>query len=191
MSTDHVSPLAVILSSPYLNCPLPLRHRSQHVLTLSLPPSCLSLPIVSAVKQKSAFAPVVRPQASPPPSCTSANGNGLQGEPPSPPHPFPTDYWSDTAAQASVRFGEGLIITNICILTGQFTPFQFSHTHFTHTHTHTHTHTYTHTSAIHALCRTAQNTHANIHPRCPFIQMIPSDVAGKRPSQNCFSNYVY
>uniref|UniRef100_A0A8C9V5N6 EBF transcription factor 1 n=1 Tax=Scleropages formosus TaxID=113540 RepID=A0A8C9V5N6_SCLFO len=36
--------------------------------------------MVSAVKQKSAFAPVVRPQASPPPTCTSANGNGLQGE---------------------------------------------------------------------------------------------------------------
>uniref|UniRef100_A0A674CZ49 EBF transcription factor 3a n=1 Tax=Salmo trutta TaxID=8032 RepID=A0A674CZ49_SALTR len=36
--------------------------------------------ILSAVKQKSAFAPVVRPQASPPPSCTSANGNGLQGD---------------------------------------------------------------------------------------------------------------
>uniref|UniRef100_A0A7N6F7L7 IPT/TIG domain-containing protein n=1 Tax=Anabas testudineus TaxID=64144 RepID=A0A7N6F7L7_ANATE len=116
------SPYGIILSQPYLNCPLPLEHYSQHVLTLTLPPS-LSLPIVSAVKQKSAFAPVVRPQASPPPSCTSANGNGLQGEPPSPPHPFPTDYWSDTAAQASVRFGEGLIITNICILTGQFTPF--------------------------------------------------------------------
>ncbi|KAL8187189.1 UNVERIFIED_CONTAM: Transcription factor coe3 [Gekko kuhli] len=32
------------------------------------------------MKQKSAFAPVVRPQASPPPSCTSANGNGLQVE---------------------------------------------------------------------------------------------------------------
>ncbi|KAM9803986.1 transcription factor COE3 isoform 3-T3 [Neosynchiropus ocellatus] len=62
-------------------------------------------------KQKSAFAPVVRPQASPPPSCTSANGNGLQGEPPSPPHPFPTDYWSDTAAQASVRFAmSGLVV---------------------------------------------------------------------------------
>ncbi|XP_070696702.1 transcription factor COE3 isoform X2 [Pempheris klunzingeri] len=76
-SDDRVSPLAVILSSPYLNCPLPLEHYSQHVLTLSLPPSS-SLPIVSAVKQKSAFAPVVRPQASPPPSCTSANGNGLQ-----------------------------------------------------------------------------------------------------------------
>uniref|UniRef100_A0A3Q3BCP5 Transcription factor COE1 n=1 Tax=Kryptolebias marmoratus TaxID=37003 RepID=A0A3Q3BCP5_KRYMA len=45
----------------------------------SRPPSFpLALPVVSAVKQKSAFAPVVRPQASPPPSCTSANGNGLQ-----------------------------------------------------------------------------------------------------------------
>nr|XP_020458783.1 transcription factor COE3 isoform X2 [Monopterus albus] len=63
------------------------------------------------IKQKSAFAPVVRPQASPPPSCTSANGNGLQGEHPSPPHPFPTDYWSDTAAQASVRFAmSGLVV---------------------------------------------------------------------------------
>lgn len=81
---------------------------------------------------------MVRPQASPPPSCTSANGNGLQGEPPSPPHPFPTDYWSDTAAQASVRFGEGLIITNICILTGQFTPFS------SNTHTSAHTSACTH-----------------------------------------------
>ncbi|XP_030649259.1 transcription factor COE1-A-like isoform X9 [Chanos chanos] len=34
--------------------------------------------MVSAVKQKSAFAPVVRPQTSPPPTCTSTNGNGLQ-----------------------------------------------------------------------------------------------------------------
>uniref|UniRef100_A0AAZ3Q9X0 IPT/TIG domain-containing protein n=1 Tax=Oncorhynchus tshawytscha TaxID=74940 RepID=A0AAZ3Q9X0_ONCTS len=48
---------------------------SSHVLTPHPPtPSH----ILSAVKQKSAFAPVVRPQASPPPSCTSANGNGLQ-----------------------------------------------------------------------------------------------------------------
>uniref|UniRef100_A0A8C4QKF5 EBF transcription factor 2 n=1 Tax=Eptatretus burgeri TaxID=7764 RepID=A0A8C4QKF5_EPTBU len=31
------------------------------------------------MKQKSAFAPVVRPQPSPPPTCTSANANGLQG----------------------------------------------------------------------------------------------------------------
>ncbi|KAM5172125.1 transcription factor COE1 isoform 5-T5 [Mantella aurantiaca] len=34
--------------------------------------------MVSAVKQKSAFAPVVRPQASPPPTCTSSNGTSLQ-----------------------------------------------------------------------------------------------------------------
>lgn len=118
---------------------------------------------------------MVRPQASPPPSCTSANGNGLQGEPPSPPHPFPTDYWSDTAAQASVRFGEGLIITNICILTGQFTPFSsHSNTHTEHICTHTHTH------IMQGLpCHVCANIHANIHPRCRFIQMIPSDVAGK------------
>ncbi|XP_060695305.1 transcription factor COE3-like isoform X10 [Hemiscyllium ocellatum] len=32
-----------------------------------------------AMKQKSAFAPVVRPQASPPPTCTGSNGNNLQG----------------------------------------------------------------------------------------------------------------
>uniref|UniRef100_A0A673AX75 IPT/TIG domain-containing protein n=1 Tax=Sphaeramia orbicularis TaxID=375764 RepID=A0A673AX75_9TELE len=37
--------------------------------------------MVSAVKQKSAFAPVVRPQTSPPPTCTTTNGSNLQGEP--------------------------------------------------------------------------------------------------------------
>ncbi|XP_028315193.1 transcription factor COE3 isoform X2 [Gouania willdenowi] len=31
-----------------------------------------------AIKQKSAFAPVVRPQTSPPPTCTTANGSSLQ-----------------------------------------------------------------------------------------------------------------
>uniref|UniRef100_A0A452F974 Transcription factor COE3 n=1 Tax=Capra hircus TaxID=9925 RepID=A0A452F974_CAPHI len=40
--------------------------------------SSVTLPSNCSMKQKSAFAPVVRPQASPPPSCTSANGNGLQ-----------------------------------------------------------------------------------------------------------------
>uniref|UniRef100_A0A8C0LLZ4 IPT/TIG domain-containing protein n=1 Tax=Canis lupus dingo TaxID=286419 RepID=A0A8C0LLZ4_CANLU len=39
----------------------------------------------ATVKQKSAFAPVVRPQTSPPPTCTSTNGNSLQGKP----HPGP------------------------------------------------------------------------------------------------------
>ncbi|XP_053507314.1 transcription factor COE3 isoform X2 [Ictalurus furcatus] len=37
-----------------------------------------------AIKQKSAFAPVVRPQTSPPPTCTSTNGSSLQGENPTP-----------------------------------------------------------------------------------------------------------
>uniref|UniRef100_A0AAR2KHU9 IPT/TIG domain-containing protein n=1 Tax=Pygocentrus nattereri TaxID=42514 RepID=A0AAR2KHU9_PYGNA len=37
------------------------------------------LHMISAVKQKSAFAPVVRPQTSPPPTCTSTNGSSLQG----------------------------------------------------------------------------------------------------------------
>ncbi|KAF7656979.1 hypothetical protein LDENG_00033470 [Lucifuga dentata] len=31
-----------------------------------------------AIKQKSAFAPVVRPQTSPPPTCTTTNGSNLQ-----------------------------------------------------------------------------------------------------------------
>lgn len=57
--------------------------------SVSLPSNCsstrrhflCSANVISAVKQKSApSAPVVRPQASPPPSCTSANRNGLQGE---------------------------------------------------------------------------------------------------------------
>uniref|UniRef100_UPI003AAB55E9 transcription factor COE1-A isoform X8 n=1 Tax=Centroberyx gerrardi TaxID=166262 RepID=UPI003AAB55E9 len=37
--------------------------------------------VSAAVKQKSAFAPVVRPQNSPPPTCTSGNANGLQAIP--------------------------------------------------------------------------------------------------------------
>ncbi|XP_062282295.1 transcription factor COE1-A isoform X12 [Scomber scombrus] len=37
--------------------------------------------VSAAVKQKSAFAPVVRPQNSPPPTCTSGNGNSLQAIP--------------------------------------------------------------------------------------------------------------
>uniref|UniRef100_A0A493TUA5 EBF family member 4 n=1 Tax=Anas platyrhynchos platyrhynchos TaxID=8840 RepID=A0A493TUA5_ANAPP len=36
--------------------------------------------MISAVKQKSAFAPVVRPQTSPPPACSSTSGSSLQGE---------------------------------------------------------------------------------------------------------------
>uniref|UniRef100_A0A672JE47 Transcription factor COE3 n=1 Tax=Salarias fasciatus TaxID=181472 RepID=A0A672JE47_SALFA len=60
------------LNGSSANSPYGSDNTIPHVLTLTLPPS-LSFPIASTVKQKSAFAPVVRPQASPPPSCTSAN----------------------------------------------------------------------------------------------------------------------
>ncbi|XP_064422795.1 transcription factor COE1-A isoform X5 [Latimeria chalumnae] len=69
------SPYAIVPSSPTM------------ASSASLPSNCSSSSgifsfspanMVSAVKQKSAFAPVVRPQTSPPPTCTSANGNSLQ-----------------------------------------------------------------------------------------------------------------
>ncbi|XP_016130436.1 transcription factor COE1-like isoform X3 [Sinocyclocheilus grahami] len=69
------SPYAIVPSSPTM------------ASSTSLPSNCSSSSgifsfspanMVSAVKQKSAFAPVVRPQSSPPPICTSTNGNGLQ-----------------------------------------------------------------------------------------------------------------
>ncbi|XP_060935611.1 transcription factor COE3-like isoform X13 [Limanda limanda] len=44
----------------------------------SCPYSFSPVHMVSAVKQKSAFAPVVRPQTSPPPTCTTTNGSNLQ-----------------------------------------------------------------------------------------------------------------
>uniref|UniRef100_A0AAZ3PS67 Transcription factor COE1 n=1 Tax=Oncorhynchus tshawytscha TaxID=74940 RepID=A0AAZ3PS67_ONCTS len=71
------SPYAIVPSSPNM------------ASSTSLPSNCSSSSgifsfspanMVSAVKQKSAFAPVVRPQTSPPPTCTSTNGNGLQDQ---------------------------------------------------------------------------------------------------------------
>uniref|UniRef100_A0A4W3KJG2 Transcription factor COE1 n=1 Tax=Callorhinchus milii TaxID=7868 RepID=A0A4W3KJG2_CALMI len=71
------SPYAIVPSSPTM------------ASSTSLPSNCTSTSgifsfspanMVSAVKQKSAFAPVVRPQTSPPPTCTSANASSLQGE---------------------------------------------------------------------------------------------------------------
>ncbi|XP_015686373.1 transcription factor COE3-like, partial [Protobothrops mucrosquamatus] len=62
------SPYAIMPSSP------PLGASSTPAGVFSFSP----VNMISAVKQKSAFAPVVRPQASPPPTCTSTNGAGLQ-----------------------------------------------------------------------------------------------------------------
>ncbi|XP_032808142.1 transcription factor COE3 isoform X3 [Petromyzon marinus] len=72
------SPYAIMPSSPPVAAPP----------SITLPSNCSGAGgvfsfspahMISAVKQKSAFAPVVRPQASPPPNCTSATGNALQG----------------------------------------------------------------------------------------------------------------
>ncbi|MFT7796226.1 transcription factor COE1 isoform X2 [Arapaima gigas] len=72
------SPYAIVPSSPTM------------ASSTSLPSNCSTSSgifsfspanMVSAVKQKSAFAPVVRPQASPPPTCTSANGSGMPAIP--------------------------------------------------------------------------------------------------------------
>nr|XP_048311294.1 transcription factor COE3 [Myodes glareolus] len=70
------SPYGIVPSSPTMaasSVTLPSNCSSTHGIFSFSPAN-----VISAVKQKSAFAPVVRPQASPPPSCTSANGNGLQ-----------------------------------------------------------------------------------------------------------------
>ncbi|XP_061104115.1 transcription factor COE1-A isoform X4 [Conger conger] len=78
------SPYAI---TPGLSLPAVVPSSPTMASSTSLPSNCSSSSgifsfspanMVSAVKQKSAFAPVVRPQASPPPTCTSTNGNGLQ-----------------------------------------------------------------------------------------------------------------
>ncbi|NXX30248.1 COE2 factor, partial [Nicator chloris] len=61
-------PLAVMSSSPTVGSSS----------TSSILP--FSSSVFPAVKQKSAFAPVIRPQGSPSPACSSGNGNGFRGE---------------------------------------------------------------------------------------------------------------
>ncbi|XP_068122179.1 transcription factor COE3-like isoform X2 [Hyperolius riggenbachi] len=71
------SPYAIMPASPPLGAS-----------SITLPSSAAGTPtgvfsfspvnMISAVKQKSAFAPVVRPQNSPPPTCTSSTANSLQ-----------------------------------------------------------------------------------------------------------------
>ncbi|XP_060941861.1 transcription factor COE1-A-like isoform X7 [Limanda limanda] len=73
------SPYAIVPSSPTMasSTGLPSNCSSSSGVFSFSPANMVS----AAVKQKSAFAPVVRPSSSPPPSCTSANGNGLQAIP--------------------------------------------------------------------------------------------------------------
>ncbi|XP_069755096.1 transcription factor COE1-A isoform X2 [Narcine bancroftii] len=76
------------LNGSAANSPYAIPSSPTMASSASLPSNCSSTSgifsfspanMVSAVKQKSAFAPVVRPQTSPPPTCTSANANSLQG----------------------------------------------------------------------------------------------------------------
>ncbi|TRY64535.1 hypothetical protein DNTS_022656 [Danionella cerebrum] len=69
------SPYAIVPSSPTMASSIPSNCSSSSGIFSFSPAN-----MVSAVKQKSAFAPVVRPQSSPPPTCTSSNPNGLQGD---------------------------------------------------------------------------------------------------------------
>ncbi|MGH0167979.1 UNVERIFIED_CONTAM: hypothetical protein FKN15_053661 [Acipenser sinensis] len=81
------SPYAIMPSSPPLGASsitLPSSVNSSSSTTPAGMFSFSPVNMISAVKQKSAFAPVVRPQTSPPPTCTSTNGNSLQGEHPAP-----------------------------------------------------------------------------------------------------------
>uniref|UniRef100_A0A8C4DQE5 EBF transcription factor 1 n=1 Tax=Dicentrarchus labrax TaxID=13489 RepID=A0A8C4DQE5_DICLA len=72
------SPYAIVPSSPTMasSTSLPSNCSSSSGIFSFSPANMVS----AAVKQKSAFAPVVRPQNSPPPTCTSANVNSLQDQ---------------------------------------------------------------------------------------------------------------
>uniref|UniRef100_A0A7N8WX24 EBF transcription factor 1 n=1 Tax=Mastacembelus armatus TaxID=205130 RepID=A0A7N8WX24_9TELE len=72
------SPYAIVPSSPTMasSTSLPSNCSSSSGIFSFSPANMVS----AAVKQKSAFAPVVRPQNSPPPTCTSANANSLQDQ---------------------------------------------------------------------------------------------------------------
>lgn len=90
----HLSDSSLLFSSLFLSYSPPTTPVVPSSPTMasstSLPSNCSSSSgvfsfspanmVSAAVKQKSAFAPVVRPSSSPPPSCTSANG--LQGNSP-------------------------------------------------------------------------------------------------------------
>ncbi|NWH60825.1 COE2 factor, partial [Geococcyx californianus] len=65
---DSLFSLAVMSSSPTVGSSS----------TSSILP--FSSSVFPAVKQKSAFAPVIRPQGSPSPACSSGNGNGFRGK---------------------------------------------------------------------------------------------------------------
>ncbi|KAF1512803.1 Transcription factor COE3, partial [Eudyptes sclateri] len=75
------SPYAIMPASPPLGASSITLPSGTNASTPSGVFSFSPVNMISAVKQKSAFAPVVRPQTSPPPACASTSGSSLQGEP--------------------------------------------------------------------------------------------------------------
>ncbi|XP_064425447.1 transcription factor COE3-like isoform X2 [Latimeria chalumnae] len=71
------SPYAIMPSSPPLGASSITLPSSTNLATPAGIFSFSPVNMISAVKQKSAFAPVVRPQTSPPPTCTGANSSNL------------------------------------------------------------------------------------------------------------------
>uniref|UniRef100_A0A672P274 Transcription factor COE3-like n=1 Tax=Sinocyclocheilus grahami TaxID=75366 RepID=A0A672P274_SINGR len=82
ISLRHILSHCVTPSSPLLEPHASSSSSSSCIptsISLSAGPFSFSpVHMISAVKQKSAFAPVVRPQTSPPPTCTSTNGSSIQ-----------------------------------------------------------------------------------------------------------------
>ncbi|KAG9475677.1 hypothetical protein GDO78_003861 [Eleutherodactylus coqui] len=72
------SPYAIMPASPPLGASSITLPSSANSATSAGVFSFSPVNMISAVKQKSAFAPVVRPQNSPPPTCTSTSANSLQ-----------------------------------------------------------------------------------------------------------------
>ncbi|NXT87524.1 COE3 factor, partial [Anhinga rufa] len=75
------SPYAIMPASPPLGASSITLPSGTNASTPSGVFSFSPVNMISAVKQKSAFAPVVRPQTSPPPACASTSSSSLQGEP--------------------------------------------------------------------------------------------------------------
>ncbi|XP_051892123.1 transcription factor COE3-like isoform X3 [Pristis pectinata] len=70
------SPYAImLLCSPLVASPAALSSHGDSTPDIF---SFFPVNVIFAVKQKSAFAPVVRPQTSPPPTCTGSSGNSMQ-----------------------------------------------------------------------------------------------------------------
>ncbi|XP_051892178.1 transcription factor COE1-like isoform X9 [Pristis pectinata] len=73
--TSQANDPVMLLCSPLVASPAALSSHGDSTPDIF---SFFPVNVIFAVKQKSAFAPVVRPQTSPPPTCTGSSGNSMQ-----------------------------------------------------------------------------------------------------------------